>query len=306
MPDLSYLGKMIHDARERAKISSSELCYGLCSISMLSRIESGKRTPDFLLFSALLQRAGGSTSDLVYLCSKREVKLFSIIHDSYLFDTYSIDKKKKILEEYKQTALLSNNLEAQYYYYFSALCEKNADKRYELILKALNCTLPSIDICNDNFYCLSHMERIIITHALHYCISHHKTRLAAKVYETLAYTQEKMSPDTMSVRNSFSDRYGVLICTLVEGDIDEVLHLARKFFKKYSPNLYPDMEITVAKYTYQLGYATLYMNKAASGIDIVTSYYMHRLQNDYKKAEAIRLDALNDLGYEFDIEFFEL
>ena len=109
MPDLSYLGKMIYEARTKANITSS--------VSMLSRIENGERNPSILLFTALLQRAGGSVSDIVYLCSKRDAKLYSIITNAYGYTGSESEKFRKLLAEYSTIVNLSNNLEEQYYYY---------------------------------------------------------------------------------------------------------------------------------------------------------------------------------------------
>jgi len=303
MPDLSYLGKMIYEARTKAGITASKLCYGLCSVSMLSRIESGERTPGVLLFSALLQRAGGSVSDLIFLCSKREANLKSIITDSYKYSENIVEKFQRICTEYSAIADLSNNLELQYYYFFQAQSETDPSKRYEWIKKALECTLPNVNLENISSYCLSSLERDIVSRALSHYVHIKKTREAAKIYEDLAYLQEKNPEDTKAIRNSFLDRYGVLVCYLVDGDIDEVLHLAKRFFKKYNPDTFPDMELAVSRYRYQLGYSKLYTDEDASGIDVVTAYYMNRLLDNDKHAEAVREDARADLGYEFEIEF---
>ncbi|GEM_PF-4121401 len=306
MPDLSFLGKMIYEARTKANITSSKLCYGLCSVSMLSRIESGERNPSILLFTALLQRAGGSVSDIVYLCSKRDAKLYSIITNAYGYTGSESEKFKKLLAEYSTIVNLSNNLEEQYYYYYQARCETDPFKKNELIMKALACTLPGVELESISSYCLSALERDIVSRALNHLILIKNTRVAAKVYEDLAYLQEKNPSTPKSITNSFLDRYGVLICYLVDGDIDEVLHLAKRFFKKYDSVTFPDMELAVSRYTYQWGYAKLYTDKNASGIDVITAYYMNRLLNNYKHAEEVREDAKNDLGYEFEIEFIQL
>ena len=303
MPDLSYLGKMIYEARSKAGITSSKLCYGLCSVSMLSRIESGERTPGLLLFSALLQRAGGSVKDLVFLCSKREATLYSIITSSYEYSADTVEKFKKICTDYLETADLSNNLELQYYYFFQSQCQNDSNKRFELVMKALECTLPDVDLENISSYCLSSVERDLVSRALSHYVHTKNTRVAAKIYEDLAYLQEKDPSDISAIKSSFLDRYGVLVCYLVDGDIDEVLHLGKRFFKKYDPDTFPDMELAVSRYRYQFGYAKLYTDEESSGIDVVTAYYMNRLLENYKHAEAIREDARVDLGYEFEIEF---
>ncbi len=302
MPDLSYLGKMIYEARTKANITSSKLCYGLCSVSMLSRIESGERTPGFLLFRSLLQRAGGTNEDIIYLCSKRECKLYSIICDSSSFSSNPGDT----LARYSAVVDLSNKLEAQYYYFFKAQAETNIHKKYEFIKEALNCTLPNTDIEDVSSYYLSTIENTIVTYALSYLISLKQIRTAAKVYGDLAYFHEKDPSDTTRIKSSFADRYGMLICSLVDGDIEEVHHLGKRFFKKYDAATYPDIESVVAKYSYQYGYSSVYLDSTASGIDIITAYYMNLLMGDAPKAELILKDAQNDLGYEFEIEFTNL
>lgn len=303
MPDLSYLGKVIYEARTKAGITSSKLCYGLCSVSMLSRIESGERTPGVLLFTALLQRAGGSVTDLVFLCSKREATIYSIITGARGYSADTAEKYKKVYAEYSAIADLSNNIELQYYYYFQSKIETDPNKQFDFYMKALECTLPNVGLENISSYPLSSAERDIVSRVLSHYVHTKNTRIAAKIYEDLAYLQERNPADIRTIKSSFLDRYGVLLCNLVDGDIDEVLHLAKRFFKKYDPNTFPDMEVAVSKYRYQLGYAKLYTDEDSSGIDVVTAYYMNRLLNNYKHAEVVREDARIDLGYEFEIEF---
>lgn len=54
----SSLGKLITATRIKKQLSKVALCRGLCSVTALSRYESGKRIPDKLMADALLERLG--------------------------------------------------------------------------------------------------------------------------------------------------------------------------------------------------------------------------------------------------------
>ena len=58
--EMSYYhaGTTIKETRERKKIAQEDLCYGLCSVATLSKIENGRQNPNRKLLEALTQRLG--------------------------------------------------------------------------------------------------------------------------------------------------------------------------------------------------------------------------------------------------------
>ena len=52
------LGKLLHSLRKEQGINQKELIRGICSLSTLSRFESGEREPSKVIFDALVSKLG--------------------------------------------------------------------------------------------------------------------------------------------------------------------------------------------------------------------------------------------------------
>ena len=68
------IGKLIASTRNKYKISQEALCYGICSISTLSRIENGTQFPSWKVGNALLERLGLSQIDTAIYMSDTEIE----------------------------------------------------------------------------------------------------------------------------------------------------------------------------------------------------------------------------------------
>lgn len=117
------IGAAIYTLRTSKNISQGKLCYGLCSVSTLSRIENGKDNISRLLFESLLQRLGKSPDKYEYLAGKNE-KLI-------------LDMRKQILDAY---------------------AEENVLLAFDK-LKNLSCTLNKNDTINKQF--ISKMKTLL-------------------------------------------------------------------------------------------------------------------------------------------------
>jgi transcriptional regulator with XRE-family HTH domain len=302
MPDLSYLGKLVYEARTKAGISSTKLCYGLCSNSLLSRIENGERVPNLFLFLNLMERAEAPTEDIIFLCSKREARLFALINDGRFYNNSIDENTEEFFKEFGELVDMSNNMEAQHFYFHQARITTDPKERYDHLIKALECTIPEVDLENISSYCLSRTEGSIINYILNYLFMT-DTRLAEKLSMDLVYRYKKHPESYYHRLCSYIHEYGLVVCSILNDDMDEALHLSKRFFKSYDADVSDNFEETVAKYSYQLGYSELALDKAASGINVITSYYLHKAIGNDTKADLVREDAKNDFGYEFDIEF---
>lgn len=67
MAECNQIGKVIKYERKKAGISIDILCRGLCSHSLLVRVEKGERDCEKILADALLQRAGVSADKFFYM-----------------------------------------------------------------------------------------------------------------------------------------------------------------------------------------------------------------------------------------------
>lgn len=71
------IGKMLGSIRTYMGISQQTLCKGLCTVSALSKYESGERVPDSLLFSVLMQRMGKTADNFAFMISDEEYKYYT-------------------------------------------------------------------------------------------------------------------------------------------------------------------------------------------------------------------------------------
>ncbi len=72
------IGKIIREERIRKKISQEELCFGICSVPTLSRIENGAQKPTLKVEEALLERLGHSTENLIVYAEDSEVRMHGL------------------------------------------------------------------------------------------------------------------------------------------------------------------------------------------------------------------------------------
>lgn len=68
------MGSIMKEARIRNRLSQEELCYGICSVSTLSKIENGYQMPAAKRFFALMERAGLSPYTYNHFVSYNEWK----------------------------------------------------------------------------------------------------------------------------------------------------------------------------------------------------------------------------------------
>lgn len=110
------IGTIIREERERRGISQEELCYGICAVVTLSRIENGIQKPSLKVEEALLERLGHSTANLVFYANADEArkhKLEQQIHTHLMH----WEKAEDLLEEYRKLIKergTGHNLEKQF------------------------------------------------------------------------------------------------------------------------------------------------------------------------------------------------
>lgn len=68
------IGEIIRDARLRHGMTQEELSFGICSVSTLSKIETGSRMPYLHTFEALMNRMGESVALYRSICGETDLK----------------------------------------------------------------------------------------------------------------------------------------------------------------------------------------------------------------------------------------
>lgn len=133
------IGSILKEYRTRLNISQEDLCFDLCAVSTLSRIECGERVPGRKLLEALFSRMGVSRSVSITKTEFQRENLEFKINDMVAHDDFEIFD---LLEEYKNCSENMAELERQFYLFFKTMaedyfnhnCEK-ALKNYEEALK---------------------------------------------------------------------------------------------------------------------------------------------------------------------------
>ena len=70
------IGRLIGYLRKKRDISKEKLCKGLCSISILSRVEAGTRFPDSFIVERILERLGKSVNKVEILYDEQSYEIY--------------------------------------------------------------------------------------------------------------------------------------------------------------------------------------------------------------------------------------
>ncbi len=145
---------MIYNIRTVMGITQEELCFGLCSVSALSKYENGERVPDSLLFYAFMQRLGKSADRVSIMISSQDAGYYEWkkrVSDAIQEQNWG--EVKKLREEEEKAGIVINEiLQRQYRSYLDAVTslksEKNIEKFYKCIKEAIEFTIPFPDKWN--------------------------------------------------------------------------------------------------------------------------------------------------------------
>lgn len=75
------IGEIVRVNREEQGISQEELCFGICSVSNLSRIENGTQIPSRATYEALMQRMGLPPEIYPSFLNERELETYRLKHE---------------------------------------------------------------------------------------------------------------------------------------------------------------------------------------------------------------------------------
>ncbi len=161
-----FIGSLIKSEREKHRLSQEDLCFGICAVSTLSRIENNEQTPTTEKAVALLSRLGLEGSSYLSFVSKEEYRFFTIRHD-----VEDILAHREYLRAYEYTVkhedyLNKNNFRKQFLWAVYAIKQCFVDKKYETAIKmteeALRITCPLFDKAKKIRYLLTDVEVNVI------------------------------------------------------------------------------------------------------------------------------------------------
>lgn len=145
---LYYIGEVIKRTRESLGITQEELSEGICTTETLSRIETGKRTPNRTNFRALMERMGRCGEKYfphIRVESYKKMEQWEkicLLNQSHKFEEALIK-----LEDFEKYLDLEDKVNRQAVMRLKALCSYNlgkidAKEKREKLNEALRLTLP--------------------------------------------------------------------------------------------------------------------------------------------------------------------
>lgn len=81
------IGECIRRRRKELKLTQEEVCFGICEVSTLSRIENGRHVPSRSKINALLQRLGLPEERYYALTSPNELEIEALKKEIVGFNT---------------------------------------------------------------------------------------------------------------------------------------------------------------------------------------------------------------------------
>ncbi|QFJ54871.1 helix-turn-helix domain-containing protein [Pseudobutyrivibrio xylanivorans] len=162
--DVITIGRLINHLRKTQGISIDKLCNGICSKSMLSKIENNDLSPSIYVIEALLGRLGVNEKDFTFYGNDEETQYYRLKSNIFVSGHLNnIKQLKKSVSEFAAFAnKINNKLVLQQAYCFEAqLCE-DKNEAYTLLYDAIKLTYIDFNFENINNYILSWSEYNII------------------------------------------------------------------------------------------------------------------------------------------------
>lgn len=160
------VGSVIKNEREKHRISQEELCFGICAVSTLSRIEHNEQTPSMEKAMALLDRLGLEGSSYLSFVSEDEHRFYRISRDA---EELIVQRKYVQAYEYvmkHEDCMHKNKFRKQFLCGIKAIKACFEDKQYETAIamteEAIRYTCPHFDKSKRIRYFLTDMEVNII------------------------------------------------------------------------------------------------------------------------------------------------
>ena len=137
------IGSVIKEARKRMGLSQEEVCYGICSVSALSKIENGSQNPTFKTSFALIERTGLSPHSFDHYILKSELKKHKLEMD-ILHRIYWKEDLRESLKAYSKIMCSNDKMDCQILETAKMLEENGEETTIEKINKVLSYTIKNV------------------------------------------------------------------------------------------------------------------------------------------------------------------
>ena len=303
-----HIGFCIRRKREEQGVSQSQLCYGICDRTTLSRIECGKQEPSYSLLKMLLQRLGMSEDRFQILMGPQEFAISElqeeIVADNVQHDFSSALKKIRRLEELFQPA--ENPILQQFVLRVRALAgyEKNGERcaytypvQRKILICALELTCPGITMENLDSFLLGEDEAKIINQIAISYSEEGNRRQAIEIYRQLIrYVQSHFASCEIGEVMLPLTAYNYSRLLGLEGRYEESIEIAelgRQCCVKYNKcRMLGGLLLNIACCLHELG------EDEKSRELLVDSYHISKAMEEMRSCEVIRKYAKENLKFE--------
>ncbi len=189
------IGNLIYYERTRQNIGLSELASGVCSVSVLQRLENGERLPEPLILERLVERLGKSMNKMELLYHKTSYDIY------YLREAVECYVEEQQYEEAAEALIFYESLlkgkEALHWQYICKMravlaVEQEGDhgKAAMLLEEAMGKTLPGFDLNSLDSYLLGESELLLLLMWIQEKIDEDVTHIGIDGNRLLRYIQQ--------------------------------------------------------------------------------------------------------------------
>lgn len=138
MPNVLSFGEVLKCLRKERKLTQKMLSQGICSQSVLSRIENDEELPNVLVMQQLCARLGVTMDQVMNMQSAEIQQIHQLIEEmTYHFFHKEYEKLAVILARPDLLNQIYLDTDLQLYYYFLGSCQFFVEKNTELALQSL-------------------------------------------------------------------------------------------------------------------------------------------------------------------------
>ncbi len=179
------IGSLIGLLRKNQSVPLRKLCEGLCSVSKLSKIESGSQAPSVYLAETLLNRLGYSDRDFLFYGNDKETEYS---HSKNVLISQNMQGKLSSAEIDREIKLCMGSSEPiinQLGLLFDNIKDPTSADERKRLWDALNITLPGFNADDLNSHRLTWAEISILNNIVINCIRSNDLAEASKINDQL-------------------------------------------------------------------------------------------------------------------------
>ena len=174
------LGEMLKRFRIEKGLEAGQVCKGLCSNTLMSHFEQGRKVPDTLLFQYMMERMGVSPELFSVMVSREEYEYYVWKEKvSGAIVEREVAKLEELLaSKIAKTTYCNSKLEKQFLLYATALhfgINKKYSEAFEMLERAVKETIPNMEEIGNGKVLLSAMELHMLMLYLYYGVLAKKT-----------------------------------------------------------------------------------------------------------------------------------